>query len=532
MRRFVHVLSWSFYLLLACAATRPSEQGTQAPRAKEGPMSEGTFAGLSMRSIGPAFMSGRIADVALEPGDPNVWYVGVGSGGVWKTDNAGTTWTSIFDGQGSYSIGCVTVDPSNPHRVWVGTGENVGGRHVAYGDGVYRSDDGGKTWKNLGLKTSEHISKILVHPKDSNTVWVAAQGPLWSSGGERGLYKTTDGGKTWTQVLEAGSWTGVTDLVMDPRDPDVLYAATWQRHRTVAGYVGGGPKSGIHKSEDGGETWTRLTTGLPGDPKRKDGKDSKTSPRPRAKPIDDGNMGKIGLAISPQNPDVLYAAIELNLRKGAVFRSTDRGASWEKRSDTVAGGTGPHYYQELYASPHAEGRIYLADVRMRVSDDGGKTFRIMSEDFKHSDNHSLTFRNDDPDYLLVGTDGGLYESFDLAKNWRFVDNLRSRSSTRSPSTTPRRSTTCTAALRTTTPRAGLRGPTARTAFATPTGKSCSVATDTSLRPSQATPTSCTPSPSRGTCTESTRPRASACSSSPKRRPATRPIVSTGTRRFS
>ena len=204
-------------------------------------------------------------------------------------------------------------------------------------------------------------------------------------------------------------------------------------------------------------------------------------------------MGKIGLALSPQNPDVLYAAIELNNRSGAVFRSTDRGESWEQRSDTVAGGTGPHYYQELYASPHAEGRIYLADVRMRVSDDGGKTFRIMDEEFKHSDNHSLTFRPDDPDYLLVGTDGGLYESFDLAKRWRFVDNLPITSSTRWPWTTPRRSTTSLVARRTTTPRAGPRAPTARTGFATRTGTSCSAGTGISLPPSPATPRSCTPS---------------------------------------
>jgi len=417
------MLTWSLFLLLACAATTTTGKGTKG--VDDGPMSAGTFAGLSMRNIGPAFMSGRIADVAFDPSDPNVWYVAVGSGGVWKTDNAGTTWSSIFDGHGSYSTGCITVDPSNPHVIWLGTGENVGGRHVAYGDGVYRSLDGGKSWTNVGLERSEHISKIIVHPEEPNTVWVAAQGPLWSSGGERGLYKTTDGGKKWTQVLEAGPWTGVTDLAIDPRDPDVLYAATWQRHRTVAAYVGGGPESGIYKSEDGGKTWTRLVKGLPGDPeaKAKPNDASKHKTRPPAKPIDDGNMGKIGLALSPHNPDVLYAAIELNLRKGAVFRSTDRGASWEKRSDTVAGGTGPHYYQELYASPHAEGRIYLADVRMRVSDDGGKTFRIMSEEFKHSDNHAMVFRDDDPDYMLVGTDGGLYETFDLAKNWRFIDNL-------------------------------------------------------------------------------------------------------------
>jgi len=371
--------------------------------AQEG-MTDKDFSGFELRNIGPALMSGRIADVAIHPDDNSVWYVAVGSGGVWKTVNSGTSWQPVFDGQSSYSIGTITLDPSNPHTVWVGTGENVGGRHVGFGDGIYRSRDGGASWENLGLKESEHISKIIVHPDDSNIVWVAAQGPLWSQGGQRGLYKTTDGGQNWQRTLVGDEgddvWTGVTDLVIDPRDPDVLYAATWQRHRTVAAYVGGGPNTALYKSTDGGETWDKLSKGLP-----------------------QGNLGKIGLAISPQNPDVLYAAIELNRREGGVWKSSDRGASWSKQSDTVSGGTGPHYYQELYASPHAFDRIYLMDVRVQVSDDGGKTFRILNEEHKHSDNHSLAFRPDDPEYLLIGTDGGLYESFDLAQSWRFVDNL-------------------------------------------------------------------------------------------------------------
>ena len=359
-----------------------------------------TFTGLKLRGIGPAFMSGRIADIAINPSDPSQWYVAVGSGGVWKTDNASTTWKPIFDDQPSYSIGCVSIDPNNHSVIWIGTGENIGGRHVGYGDGVYRSADGGASWENMGLKKSHHISKIIVHPKNSDIVWVAAQGPLWSKGGERGLYKTTDGGKKWKKVLGDDKWVGVTDILIDPRNPDQLYAATWQRHRNVAAYMGGGPGSGIHRSSDGGETWEKLSNGLP-----------------------DSNMAKIGLAISPQNPDVIYAAIELDRSTGGVYRSAYRGSSWTKQSDAVSGATGPHYYQELYASPHQFDRLYLVDVRMQISNDGGKTFTRMKEQFKHSDNHALAFRLDDPDYLLVGTDGGLYESFDLAENWRYVANL-------------------------------------------------------------------------------------------------------------
>jgi photosystem II stability/assembly factor-like uncharacterized protein len=362
--------------------------------------SDKTYAALKLRNIGPAFCSGRIADIAIHPDDDNVWYIAVGSGGVWKTKNAGVTWKPIFDDQASYSTGCITIDPNNPHNIWVGTGENVGGRHVGFGDGVYLSTDGGDSWKNMGLKTSEHISKIIVHPENSDIVWVAAQGPLWSSGGERGLYKTTDGGTNWEKVLGGNEWTGVTDLIIDPRNPDQLYAATWQRHRTVAALMGGGPDSGIHRSQDGGETWEKLSTGLPG-----------------------SNMGKIGICLSPQKPDIIYAAIELDRKKGGVYKSTDRGSSWKKMSDAVSGATGPHYYQELYASPHAFDRLYLMDVRIQVSDDGGANFRRLNESNKHSDNHAIAFKADDPDYLLVGTDAGIYESFDLAENWKFHANL-------------------------------------------------------------------------------------------------------------
>ena len=359
-----------------------------------------TFKGLEFRNIGPALTSGRIADIAIHPNDENVWYVAVGSGGVWKTTNAGVTWKPIFDSQPTYSIGCVTIDPNNTSTIWVGSGENVGGRHVGFGDGIYVSHDEGKTWKNMGLKASEHISKIIVHPSNSDVIWVAVQGPLWSKGGERGLYKSTDGGKTWNKTLGDNEWTGVTDLVIDHTNPDVLYAATWDRHRTVAAYMGGGPGTGLYKSTDGGETWSELTNGIP-----------------------KSNLGKIGLAISPFNNETIYAAIELDRTKGGVYISTNQGGSWTKQSDAVSGGTGPHYYQELYASPHQEGKLYLMSNVVQVSDNHGKTFEFMNEEKKHVDSHAMAFKPSDPDYVLFGTDGGLYESFDLTKTWRHFGNL-------------------------------------------------------------------------------------------------------------
>ena len=355
---------------------------------------------FSFRNVGPAFLSGRISDIVTHPDNESVWYVATGSGGVWKTENAGTTWKPIFDDQVSYSTGCITLDPSNPEIVWLGTGENVGGRHVAYGDGIYRSTDGGNSWKNMGLKNSEHISEIIVHPNDSNIVWVAAQGPLWNKGDDRGLYKTTNGGITWKKVLGNSEWTGVTDIMIDPRDPKVLYAATWDRHRTVAALMGGGPGTAIYRSDDGGNNWSKLTNGLP-----------------------KSNMGKIGIAISSQQPDVVYAAIEIDRTKGAVYRSDNRGASWKKMSNTVSGGTGPHYYQELYTSPHKFDQLYLMNVRVLTSNDGGKTFKQLQERKKHSDNHAIVFKKDDPNYIMLGTDAGIYESFDSANTWRYIKNL-------------------------------------------------------------------------------------------------------------
>ncbi len=369
---------------------------------------EPTFKGLEFRSIGPAFTAGRIADIAIDPTSQSTWYVAVGSGGIWKTTNRGTTWTPIFDDEGSYSIGCITIDPNDPNTIWVGSGENVSGRHAGYGNGVYRSRDGGKNWENVGLQGSERIGMIRIDPRDSNTIFVAAQGPLWSGGGERGLFKSTDGGDSWQKVLGNGlgnteiddQYTGVSEVHMDPRDADVMYAVSWQRLRTVAVLMDGGPGSGIHKSEDGGETWRELAEGLP-----------------------EENRGKTGLAISPQNPDVIYATIELANRSGGFWRSTDGGESWEKRNEYLSSGTGPHYYQELFASPHKFDRVYQMDVNLHVTEDGGQNFTKLEHDTKHVDHHAMAFDANDENYLLVGNDGGVYESFDLGKTWRFANNM-------------------------------------------------------------------------------------------------------------
>jgi len=356
--------------------------------------------GLSFRNIGPAVMSGRISDIVIHPLKPHTWYVAVGSGGVWKTENAGTTWTPIFDAQPSYSIGCVSLDPSNPETIWVGTGENVSGRHVGFGDGVYKSLNGGKTWTAMGLAKSEHIGRILVDPRNSGVAYVAAEGPLWSPGGERGLYKTTDGGKTWTLSLEISKDTGVTSAEFDPVNPDILYAAAYQRRRSVAAFMGGGPESGIYKSEDAGKTWRKLGVGLPS-----------------------GDIGKIGLAVSPIDPRVVYATVEAGPEEKGFYRSSNKGESWEKRNSYISGGTGPHYYQEIFADPNVFDRVYQMDPSMRVTNDGGRTWRPVGEKNKHGDNHAMAFVKGDPDTILNGSDGGVYESHDGGRTWRFFENL-------------------------------------------------------------------------------------------------------------
>ena len=378
-------------------AKKPDEEKAEDDGKPKDPMSSPTFNGLRFRSLGPAFTSGRIVGFAVDPNNSARYFVASASGGVWKTVNNGTTWTPVFDREGSYSIGCVVLDPKNPLTVWVGTGENNSQRSVSYGNGVYRSDDGGKTWKNVGLKSSEHIGRIAIDPKDSKTVYVAAQGPLWGPGGDRGLFKTTDGGRTWKSILNISENTGVTDVVIDPNDPDTIYAASYQRRRHMWTLIDGGPESAVHKSTDAGATWNKLRAGLP-----------------------TTELGRIGLAISPVDSNVVYATVEAADRKGGIFRSNDRGGSWERRNEFDQGAM---YYARIVVDPKEVDRIYVMSVFLMVSDDGGRTLRRLGEKSKHVDNHDIWIDPANTDHYLVGCDGGVYESYDRGVNWNFKANL-------------------------------------------------------------------------------------------------------------
>jgi photosystem II stability/assembly factor-like uncharacterized protein len=433
------------------------------------------FKGLELRSIGPGLVSGRIADVAIDPKNTDVWYVASAFGGLWKTVNRGVTFEPVFDNGGSFTLCCVVIDPKDSDVVWLGTGENTSQRSAHFGDGVYKSADAGKTWKRMGLSTSEHIGKILVDPRNSDVVYVASQGPLWSAGGERGLYKTTDGGQNWTAVLTISPDTGISDIVFDPKSPDVIYASAYQRRRAVGQMIGGGPEGGIFKTTNAGKTWTKLTKGLP-----------------------QGDVGRVGLAVDGRGkPATVFAIIDANRGEAGLYRSDDAGGTWTRigRSTTPAGrggtgipadpaaaaaaagragspeggaraqgaaqasgqraaqargsaggqraqqagpqaapaapqenwyrGGGAQYYFELYVDPYRPDTIYSINVNMERSTDGGKTWERTNWENTgvHVDHHALAFDPGDRRHMLLGNDGGLYESYDEGATWRYFTNL-------------------------------------------------------------------------------------------------------------
>lgn len=477
MKRQTTLLIAAFAL---AAAALPSGQGQDR-------LNEQTLKGLELRSIGPGFTTGRVQDVEIDPKNPNVWYVAAAFGGLWKTENRGISFTPIFDDGGSFTLCCVAIDPKDSNVLWLGTGENTSQRSAHFGDGVYKSTDAGKTWKRVGLEHSEHIGEILIDPRNSNVVYVSSQGPLWSAGGDRGLYKTTDGGATWTRVLHVSDDTGISDIRFQPGKPDVIYAAAYQRRRAVGQMIGGGPEGGIYKTTNGGKAWTKLTKGLP-----------------------TGDMGRAGLAVDPRNPNRVYALVDAKRPESGFFRSDDAGASWTRigrmiqeaggrggrggdapaqpptpcqpigaatkitppdggfleanqeeevvdpitgevyrgepalaqdqdeiplqggrgrgnqgpRDDCYRGG-GAQYYHELYADPHRPDWIWSINVQMELSKDGGKTWgrHGLEETGVHVDHHAVAFDPVDPKHILLGNDGGLYETYDEGKTWRFFTNL-------------------------------------------------------------------------------------------------------------
>ena len=400
IRRAIYSTSMKLIPLLICLPLAAVAQEKAAP---EEPINAKTFADLKVRAIGPAFISGRVAQIAVFPGDSGHYLAAVASGNIFATSNDGTTWTPVFDSEGSYSIGAVAIDAKNPSIVWVGTGENNDQRSVGYGDGVYKSEDGGHTWTNVGLKRSEHIARIVVDPRDSNVVYVAAPGPLWSGGGDRGLFKTTDGGKTWSQsLIKVGDYTGCADVIMDPRNPDILLAATHQRQRRYFGMVHGGPESGLWRSVDGGKTWAKVGGGFP----------------------DPGELGRIGLGYAASSPSVIYAQVEgprgTPVGVGGLYRSTDNGVTWQKRNSFDDQG---QYYSKVVVDPVNPDRVYVMGFAIMVSDNGGTTQTVLNTRFKHVDNHDIWIDPKNNDHYLVGCDGGIYESFDRAATWIFKANL-------------------------------------------------------------------------------------------------------------
>ena len=409
MRSAARLAPWNAGLLLVglAAAAAAAPKATRIEPRSPAALDTKLLKDLTWRSIGPANMGGRISSLGVVESKPATFFVGFGTGGVFKTTNAGTTWNPVFDKQPVASIGAIAVWAKNPDVVWVGTGEANSRNSSSWGRGVFRSADGGGTWKPMGLEAVSTISRVVAHPTDSNTVYVAALGRLWNENPERGVYRTSDGGKTWSQVLKVDARTGAVDLAMDPGDPNTLYAAMYARRRTAWSFTGGGPTGGIFRTRDGGRSWKRLTDGLP------------------------ASTGRIGLDIYRKNPKEIFAVIESDQgghlaefeeksRSGGVFRSDDGGDHWQRLSPYTPR---PFYFGQIRVQPDDDKRIYLMGVDLWISDDGGRSFVAGGARNLHSDCHAMWIDPTHPEHVMMGTDGGLYVSWDRAATWDFVNNM-------------------------------------------------------------------------------------------------------------
>ncbi|RMH13555.1 MAG: hypothetical protein D6701_12230, partial [Gemmatimonadetes bacterium] len=390
--RRLGTLALTSVLVWAAGASAPAS--AQTVRAEH-------LAALRARSIGPAGMSGRVAAVAVDPSDGRRVFVGAATGGVWRSLDGGLTWQPVFDDQPVLGVGAVAVSPANAAVVWVGTGEANPRNSAGVGAGVYRSRDGGETWELTGLERSERIARVLPHPRDADVAYVAALGPAWSDGEERGVYRTRDGGRTWEQVLVGGPRTGAADLVMDPSNPDHLLAAMWEYRREPWFFTSGGPGSGLYRSLDGGDSWTRLgpQQGLP-----------------------EGELGRIGLAFAPSDPRIAYALVEAE--RSVLLRSEDGGEHWRLVSDEPGIAPRPFYYADLRVDPQNENRLYSLHSVLQVSEDQGRTWRtVVPSQVVHGDVHELWIDPADGRRMIIGNDGGIAFTYDRGAHWRFVENL-------------------------------------------------------------------------------------------------------------
>jgi photosystem II stability/assembly factor-like uncharacterized protein len=387
-------LCFSFVVLISFPGNVSAKEKPAVP---QDTLKSSTFSGLKLRSIGPAFTSGRIACLAVNPANHSEYFVGAASGSVWKTINSGTTFEPVFDNYGAYAIGSMAMDPSNHNVVWLGTGENHHQRAMGYGDGIYKTVNGGKSWENMGLKESRQIGGILIDPTNTDIVYAAAEGSLWASGSDRGLYKTTDGGKNWKKILHVSDETGINNILMEPDDPNVLFATSEQRRRHIFSKIGGGPETALYKSTDKGETWRKITRGLPS--------------------VD---MGGTGLALSPADHNVMYIIIEAAEGESGFYRSNDRGESWEKMSDYNTAG---QYYGDITCDPIDPDKIFSLETVSKISEDAGKTWQNIGNDNRHVDDHALWVDPSNTSHFMIGGDGGLYETFDGGKKFLFKSNL-------------------------------------------------------------------------------------------------------------